>query len=239
MDLVEIEAIKRLKYKYLRCLDQKLWDELAECFVENATSAYGGGKYSYEGRDAIIEWLKKGMDRDGFHSTHSVHQPEIELVADDRATGVWKIEDIVVEESGESVFSTGLYETDGIIVYVRPGVAVAGKRVLLPGGESFLSEEIVDETEARISGEHNVSAVLVVIGGDGQVTLGDTVMKGNARKVRQLYKGKVIAGFAGGTADAFTLFERFEGQLEKHSGNLTRAAVELAKDWRTASTVVA
>lgn len=73
----------------------------------------------------------------------------------------------------------------------------------------------------------------VVIGGDGQVTLGNTVMKGNARKVRRLHKGKVLAGFAGGTADAFTLFERFEGKLEEHGGNLTRAAVEMAKDWRT------
>ena len=73
----------------------------------------------------------------------------------------------------------------------------------------------------------------VVIGGDGQVSLGNTVMKGNARKVRRLYNGLVIAGFAGGTADAFTLFERFECKLEKYSGNLQRAAVELAKDWRT------
>lgn len=73
----------------------------------------------------------------------------------------------------------------------------------------------------------------VVIGGDGQVTLGNTVMKGNARKVRRLYGDKVIAGFAGGTADAFTLFERFEQKLEKYQGHLTRAAVELAKDWRT------
>lgn len=73
----------------------------------------------------------------------------------------------------------------------------------------------------------------VVIGGDGQVTLGNTVMKGNAKKVRRLYHDTVIAGFAGGTADAFTLFERFEAKLEKHSGHLTRAAVELAKDWRT------
>jgi ATP-dependent HslUV protease subunit HslV len=73
----------------------------------------------------------------------------------------------------------------------------------------------------------------VVIGGDGQVTLGNTVMKGNARKVRRLYKDKVIAGFAGGTADAFTLFERFESKLEMHQGHLVRAAVELAKDWRT------
>jgi ATP-dependent HslUV protease subunit HslV len=73
----------------------------------------------------------------------------------------------------------------------------------------------------------------VVIGGDGQVTIGNTVMKANARKVRRLYKDQVIAGFAGGTADAFTLFERFEGKLEKHQGHLVRAAVELAKDWRT------
>ncbi|WP_148861696.1 ATP-dependent protease subunit HslV [Marinobacter fonticola] len=73
----------------------------------------------------------------------------------------------------------------------------------------------------------------VAMGGDGQVSLGNTVMKGNARKVRRLHNNKVLAGFAGGTADAFTLFERFEAQLEKHQGNLTRAAVELAKDWRT------
>jgi ATP-dependent HslUV protease subunit HslV len=73
----------------------------------------------------------------------------------------------------------------------------------------------------------------VALGGDGQVTLGNTVMKGNARKVRRLYHGKVIAGFAGGTADAFTLFERFEAKLELHQGHLMRAAVALAKDWRT------
>jgi ATP-dependent HslUV protease, peptidase subunit HslV len=72
----------------------------------------------------------------------------------------------------------------------------------------------------------------IAIGGDGQVTLGNTVMKGNARKVRLLHEGKVLAGFAGGTADAFTLFERFEGKLQKF-GNLTRAAIELAKDWRS------
>lgn len=73
----------------------------------------------------------------------------------------------------------------------------------------------------------------VVIGGDGQVSQGNTVMKGNARKVRRLYNGQVLAGFAGGTADAFTLFELFEAQLEKYQGKLTRAAVELAKAWRT------
>jgi ATP-dependent HslUV protease, peptidase subunit HslV len=74
---------------------------------------------------------------------------------------------------------------------------------------------------------------IVALGGDGQVTLGNVVMKGSARKVRKLYQGKVLAGFAGGTADAFTLLERFEGKLEKHQGHLMRASVELAKDWRT------
>ena len=73
----------------------------------------------------------------------------------------------------------------------------------------------------------------VALGGDGQVTLGQVVLKGGARKVRRLYEDKILAGFAGGTADAFTLFERFEAKLEKHQGNLLRSAVELAKDWRT------
>lgn len=73
----------------------------------------------------------------------------------------------------------------------------------------------------------------VVVGGDGQVTLGHTIMKANARKVRRLYKDKILAGFAGATADAFTLFEKFEAKLEMHQGNLVRSAVELAKDWRT------
>lgn len=90
-----------------------------------------------------------------------------------------------------------------------------------------------------MTGFHGTTIVLVrrrghvAIGGDGQVTLGDTVIKGNAHKVRTLHEGNVIAGFAGGTADAFTLFERFEASLQKYSGNLTRAAVELAKDWRS------
>src|SRR5574341_1766358 len=73
----------------------------------------------------------------------------------------------------------------------------------------------------------------VALGGDGQVTMGQVVLKGGARKVRRLYQDRILAGFAGGTADAFTLFERFEAKLDKHQGNLLRSAVELAKDWRT------
>ena len=94
---------------------------------------------------------------------------------------------------------------------------------------------MASESTAALHGTTIVSVRrngVVAVGGDGQVTLGQTVMKGNARKVRKLYDGKVIAGFAGGTADAFTLFERFESKLQQF-GNLTRAAIELAKDWRT------
>ena len=97
MDLVEIEAIKRLKYKYLRCLDQKLWDEMAECFVENATSAYGGGKYSFEGRDAILEFLRDAMGADSFLSSHRVHHPEIDFSSETSASGIWALEDVVID----------------------------------------------------------------------------------------------------------------------------------------------
>ena len=94
--------------------------------------------------------------------------------------------------------------------------------------EQFHGTTILSVRRPRADGSFDVA-----IGGDGQVTLGHIVVKGSARKVRKLHHGKVLAGFAGATADAFTLFERFEGQLEKHQGHLVRAAVELAKDWRT------
>ena len=93
--------------------------------------------------------------------------------------------------------------------------------------EQFHGTTIVSVRRPGASGDQ------VAIGGDGQVTLGNIVIKGSARKVRRLYHGKVLAGFAGATADAFTLFERFEGKLEKHQGHLVRAAIELTKDWRT------
>ena len=96
-ELFEIEAIKQLKYKYLRCVDLKLWDEMATTFIPEATCSYSAGHYSYEGRDAIIAWLKKGMDRDSFHSSHSVHHPEISLLGPDTATGIWALEDFVLD----------------------------------------------------------------------------------------------------------------------------------------------
>src|SRR5688572_20400654 len=95
-DLVEIEAIKRLKYRYMRCLDQKLWDELATCFTEDATVAYSAGHYSIEGRDAIIDWLRGAMGSENFLSSHRVHHPEIDLTGPTTATGTWALEDTVI-----------------------------------------------------------------------------------------------------------------------------------------------
>ena len=118
MDLVEIEAIKRLKYKYLRCLDQKRWDEIAECFVENATSSYGGGKYSFEGRDAILGFLRDAMGADTFLSSHRVHHPEIDFTSETTATGIWALEDVVIDTKGEiTIRGAAFYEDE----YVKEG----------------------------------------------------------------------------------------------------------------------
>ena len=96
-DLVEIELIKRLKYQYLRCLDQKLWDEIETCFVPEATARYGGGLYEFEGRDAIMDFLRTldGAPRPCCRS-HRCHHPEIDLTGPDEATGVWALEDVVI-----------------------------------------------------------------------------------------------------------------------------------------------
>ena len=119
-DLVEMEAIKRLKYRYMRCLDQKLWNELAECFTPDATAAYGGGAYCYEGRDAILGFLRGAMGRETFLSSHRVHHPEIELVAPDSARGVWALEDVVIDEQfGITIRGAAFYADE----YVKLGAA--------------------------------------------------------------------------------------------------------------------
>lgn len=97
IDLHELEAVKRLKYKYLRCLDQKRWDEIATCFTADATCSYGGGKYAFSGRDAIVDFLRKAMGAPSFLSSHRVHHPEIEFTSDTTATGIWALEDVVIE----------------------------------------------------------------------------------------------------------------------------------------------
>ncbi len=96
-ELEEIEAIKRLKYKYFRCIDTKRWDELAECFTEDATCAYDSGKYAYAGRDRILGFLEGAMGRGSMITLHQVHHPEIELTGDATATGIWYLEDRVLD----------------------------------------------------------------------------------------------------------------------------------------------
>jgi hypothetical protein len=95
-DLVEIELIKRLKYRYLRNLDQKLWDDMESCFTPDATARYGGGLYEFDGRDAIMEFLRTSMGSETMLTSHRCHHPEIDLDGPDRATGTWALEDVVV-----------------------------------------------------------------------------------------------------------------------------------------------
>ena len=111
-DWQNLEAIKRLKYKYLRCLDLKRWDELAECFSEDATSAYSGGKFAFEGRDAIMEFLRKAMGADSFLSSHTVHHPEIEFTSKTTATGTWALRDVVIETNADIVIRGAAFYED-------------------------------------------------------------------------------------------------------------------------------
>lgn len=95
-DLVDIEALKRLKYRYLRCLDQKLWDEVALCFTPEATASYGGGAYQFDGRDSIVEFLRTSMGSESMLTSHRCHHPEIDLVDATTATGTWALDDVVI-----------------------------------------------------------------------------------------------------------------------------------------------
>jgi len=95
-DMIQIELIKRLKYRYMRCLDQKLWGEMREVFTADATAAYSGGEYSFDGVEAIIAFLDEAMGRDDFLSSHRVHHPEIDLIDGDHAVGMWALEDFVI-----------------------------------------------------------------------------------------------------------------------------------------------
>ncbi len=110
--LVEIELIKQLKYKYMRCLDQKRWAEMAEVFTADATAAYSGGKYSYQGRDAILEFLRSSMGADSFHSSHHVHHPEIQLTSQSTATGTWALQDVVIDLKWEITIRGAAFYND-------------------------------------------------------------------------------------------------------------------------------
>ena len=110
-DLVEIEEIKRLKYRYVRCLDQKRWDEIADCFVPDAVASYGGGAWAFEGRDAILEFLRSSMGSQQFLSAHRVGQPEIDITGPDTATGTWALMDLVLQlEFGVDIRGAAFYE---------------------------------------------------------------------------------------------------------------------------------
>ena len=117
-DLQEIEAIKRLKYKYMRCLDNKLWEEMAECFAENATCSYSGGKYEFSGRETILNFFRESMDPAHILSSHTVHHPEIDITSDTTARAEWGLEDVFInEEMGITVRGAAYYKDE----YVKVG----------------------------------------------------------------------------------------------------------------------
>ena len=134
-ELVEIEMIKRVKYRYARCLDLKLWDELATVFTEDAVAAYSGGGYTFEGRDAILEFLQRSMGAETFHSSHKMHHPEIDLSGPNSATGNWALDDVVVETQwGITIRGCSFYEDE----YVK----VAGNWKIKRTGYRRVFEEI-------------------------------------------------------------------------------------------------
>ena len=157
-DLVEIEQIKRLKYRYVRCLDQKRWDEIEKCFVPDAVASYGGGAWAFEGRDAILEFLRSSMGSEQFLSSHRVGQPEIDITGPDTATGIWALADTVAQlEFGVDIRGGAFYED----TYVK----VDGQWRIKSTGYKRTYEEI----EPR-SSEITVTASL--FGTDGRSTLG-------------------------------------------------------------------
>ncbi len=117
IDLEQIELIKRLKYKYLRALDQKDWTELAECFTEDAVTNYDSGTYSFEGKENIINFLKKFMDRPTQVTQHQVHHPEIDLTSDTTAKGVWYLQDFVIDLDTNTILrGAGFYHDEYVKV---------------------------------------------------------------------------------------------------------------------------
>jgi hypothetical protein len=117
-DLVEFELIKRLKYAYARCLDLKRWDDIAKLFTEDAVASYSGGGYSFEGRDAIVDFLRRSMGAETFHSSHKMHHPEIELTGPTTARATWALDDVVVMTDFEvTVRGCSFYEDE----YVKLG----------------------------------------------------------------------------------------------------------------------
>ncbi|MEL7207496.1 MAG: nuclear transport factor 2 family protein [Actinomycetota bacterium] len=125
--LNDLEQIRQLKYRYLRALDQKLWDVLGECLTEDAVAAYSAGKYRHEGREAIVAWISEAMGSEQFLSSHRCHHPEIELTGPDTATGVWALEDVVViEDVGLTIQGAAFYTDEYRRVDGEWRIAVTG-----------------------------------------------------------------------------------------------------------------
>lgn len=121
-DLVELEAIKRLKYRYLRGLDQKLWDEVEACFTPDATASYGGGAYAYDGRDAIMEFLRSSMGSTSMLTSHKCHHPEIDLTGPHEATGVWALDDrVILTDLGLTIQGAAFYTDHYVKAAHEPG----------------------------------------------------------------------------------------------------------------------
>jgi bile-acid 7alpha-dehydratase len=141
-DLQEIEAIKRLKYKYFRCLDLKLWDEMRECFTEDATSAYSSGTFSFEGREQILRFLIDAMDRPTVLSAHHGHHPEIEITSATTAVGVWALADVFIDlQAGVTVRGAAFYRDE----YVK----VDGQWKIKSTGYERTFEEIENRVDSR------------------------------------------------------------------------------------------
>lgn len=111
-DLVEIEAIKRVKYAYARCLDTKQWDDLAELVTDDVEASYSAGAYAFNGRDALLEFLRSSMGSETFHSSHHMHHPEIDLTGPDTATGIWALEDVVIDTTWNITVRGASFYTD-------------------------------------------------------------------------------------------------------------------------------
>jgi ketosteroid isomerase-like protein len=143
-DLVELEQIKRLKYAYVRGVDQKRWDVVASCFTEDAVASYGGGKYRYDGRDAVMGFLERALSDEGMLTSHKVHQPEIELTGDGTATGVWALDDVVVIPAAQLVIrGAAFYEDD----YVK----VDGAWKIRRTGYKRVYEEMESRPDVRLT----------------------------------------------------------------------------------------
>lgn len=146
-DLVEIELIKQLKYRYARCLDLKLWDELRALFVDDAVCDYSGGKYHHEGADDIVAWIRKGMGAETFLSSHKMHHPEITLTGDGTASGIWALDDRVIMEDLKLVVR-------GCCFYEDEYRKVGGEWKIARTGYKRVYEEIESKPELQVTAHY-------------------------------------------------------------------------------------